>query len=257
MNHPETPVAPAPTLAVILAAGDGTRIQPASGEVVSKPLVQLFGQHLIERTMLTLAHAGVRRFRIVVGAHHERVERTLRGLPHLRDLSIEFAMSHEYKKGVGYSLAVGATGIDEAFVLSMGDHVFDLATVRAFFDRIAEHPDWPQLCTDPDIAGVFDIDDATKVMTENGVIKAIGKQLAAYNEIDMGLFVFPAGYGQMIIDAIARGATSISEIIMYNRELQDFHTAVIPGAVWYDVDTPEAYAEAERHLRPIEPPSAR
>ena len=47
-------------------------------------------QHLIERTMLTLAHTGVRRFRIVVGAHHERVERTLRGLPHLRDLSIEF-----------------------------------------------------------------------------------------------------------------------------------------------------------------------
>jgi choline kinase len=251
MQPPKTSASP--TLAVILAAGDGTRIQPASGEAVSKPLVQLFGQHLIERTMLTLAHAGIRRFRIVVGAHHERVERTIRALPHLGDLGLEFVMSHEYKKGGGYSLAAGARGIEESFVLSMGDHVFDLATVRAFFGRIAEHPDWPQLCTDPDITGNFDIDDATKVCTENGVIKDIGKELSAYNEIDMGLFVFPAGYAQKIALAIEGGATSISEILMYNREREDFHTALIPGAVWYDVDTPEVYAEAERHLSAIEP----
>jgi MurNAc alpha-1-phosphate uridylyltransferase len=58
-----------PTVAMVLAAGRGTRMAPLNGGTVPKPLVQLGGKALIDHVLDRHAEAGVAR--AVVNVHHK------------------------------------------------------------------------------------------------------------------------------------------------------------------------------------------
>jgi NDP-sugar pyrophosphorylase family protein len=62
-------------LALILAAGNGSRLASCSGEL-PKPLVQLHGKPLLEHVISGAREAGIERFVIVLGYRgtcHSRV----------------------------------------------------------------------------------------------------------------------------------------------------------------------------------------
>ena len=58
--------------AIILAAGNGSRIQGLSQER-PKPLIKLGGLILIERALLNLKAAGIEKVRVVVGYKKEQI----------------------------------------------------------------------------------------------------------------------------------------------------------------------------------------
>jgi MurNAc alpha-1-phosphate uridylyltransferase len=58
-----------PTVAMVLAAGLGTRMAPLNGGALPKPLVQLGGRPLIDRVLDRHVEAGIRR--TVVNVHHK------------------------------------------------------------------------------------------------------------------------------------------------------------------------------------------
>ena len=60
--------------ALILAAGQGTRLRPIGD---TKPLVQLLGLGLIERVILTAKKSGIKEFCIVTGYHGEKIREHL------------------------------------------------------------------------------------------------------------------------------------------------------------------------------------
>lgn len=239
---------PAVKTAVILAAGDAQRLQSKRGGEFSKPLLKVGGLRLLERSILTLRASGIEHFRVVVGHMHEALIATMKGLKSLAKIDIEYIICEDFEKGNGISLAAGAGFMEEPFLATMADHVTVVDTIKHFLKKTEEHPSLAQLATDPDPSGVFDLDDATKVETEKGKIVAIGKELHGYDEIDMGLFYFPQGFGQKIQAHVEAGACSVSDVVRAIMQKNDFLSVPLKDAIWQDVDTLEMAREAERRL---------
>jgi bifunctional UDP-N-acetylglucosamine pyrophosphorylase/glucosamine-1-phosphate N-acetyltransferase len=94
-----------PLSAVVLAAGEGTRMRSQR----PKPLHRLCGRPMVLHVLDALAELDVERVVVVVGHHGEWVSRTL--VDHApKSLSIEIVTQHE-QRGTGDAAAVGLTGL--------------------------------------------------------------------------------------------------------------------------------------------------
>ncbi|MBI2343154.1 MAG: flippase-like domain-containing protein [Deltaproteobacteria bacterium] len=243
---PEEPSKPV-TSAVILAAGNGSRIRGAH-TTTPKPLLMVGGLSLVERSILTLHAAGVRQFRVVVGAEGETVMAAVRQSKTLHGLSIECLRCPDYARGNGVSLAAGVAGLEGPFLVAMADHVTTPSTIEHFLAQVSRTPTVPYLAVDQEIDHIYDVADATKVATDRGRIRMIGKALKTFDAIDMGLFYFPDGAAETIRTAVAHGAHSVSAIVERINRTGGFWIAPLPQPVWQDVDTPAMAREAERQL---------
>jgi 1L-myo-inositol 1-phosphate cytidylyltransferase / CDP-L-myo-inositol myo-inositolphosphotransferase len=236
-----------PRTAVILAAGHGSRLA-GSRAAVPKPLLRVAGLGLLERSILTLRAAGIDEFRVVVGAERQRIAAEVQRIAAAHGVSAEVVECPDFDDGNGVSLAAGARGLTGGFLVAMADHVMDTAFVREFLAGAAGDPGVPQVAADLP-GGVFDLDDATKILTaDGGRIVAIGKQLDTYDAIDAGLFYFPPRSGDVIRDLVASGARSVSDVVTRIAQARSFHAIQVGAGLWQDVDTPAMAREAERRL---------
>ena len=104
------------------------------------------------------------------------------------------------------------------------------------------------LAVDQDAARVFDLDDATKVQIEHGMVECIGKHLSVWNAIDTGIFLAtPALFGALA-GAAAQGRYALSHGIEELAEAGQVHAVDVTGQPWLDVDTPDSFQEAHRRL---------
>lgn len=231
--------------AVVLAAGLGTRIRPR-GDELPKPLQQVAGRTLLERTLATLAAAGVERAVVVVGFRGDEIRRAAQAMR--PGLVIEFVDNPTPELGNGVSVLCGAQALPGPYVLSMSDHVYD----REVADRAARASLADAelvLCVDRRVTEIYDLPDATKVATDGDRIVAIGKTLEAYDCVDCGVFaVGPGLAGALAAERAARGDCSLSDGVRRLAELRRARVVDIGAAFWQDVDTPGALERAEQVL---------
>src|SRR5687767_14278337 len=166
--------------AVILAAGKGTRLRQSEDDL-PKPLHRVGGVPLIERVIRSLAEGGVTRVVVVTGFMADKVRETVTGLD--LGVTIELAHNADYEKSNGISVIVGGRQCAGPFLLSMADHIYTSAIVRLLAAQDLAAADL-YLATDTRTKDQLDIDDATKVRSEDGRIVEIGKQLTSYDRID-------------------------------------------------------------------------
>ena len=233
--------------AVILAAGKSSRFRE-SGVLKPKVLMKVGGLRLLERAILTLNKAGVEHFRITVGAYRDQIVPEMQSLKRLQGLDIEYVVCEDYEKGNGVSFGAGAGGFDEPFLLAMSDHIFSPKTIQDFVEHTTEAPHLPALACDPELDDVFDMDDATKVLSGEGFINDIGKEITEYNLVDTGLFYFPENYGKRIATLSENGAYSVSNIIQEFIDESGVRAVKLHKPMWQDVDNPSMKKEAERRL---------
>ncbi len=233
--------------AVILAAGKSQRFRE-KGMKMPKVLLKVGGLRLMERSILTLKEAGIEHFYIVLGAYREQIREVVGNIPRLKDLDVNFVECENYELGNGVSFAAGAAQVNEAFLLTMCDHIFAPETINQFIHKALEEPNLPALACDPNLEEVFDMDDATKVVSKDGFINRIGKELEEYDLVDTGLFYFPGGYGQDIAKKASEGAHSVSNIIQQFIDGEGVRSPALENAMWQDVDYPGMKKEAERRL---------
>lgn len=210
--------------------------------------MQVGGLGLLERAILTLHSTGIEHFRITVGAYKEQVLAEMKSLERLQGIDIEYVECDDYELGNGVSLAAGAAGFSEAFLLTMSDHIFSPDTVQDFIQKTKEVPHLPALACDADLENIFDMDDATKVASRDGFIHNIGKEIKEFDLVDTGLFYFPKGYGSAIAEKAKQGAHSVSGIIQHFIDGDGVRAVVLDNARWQDVDDPNMKREAERLL---------
>ncbi len=80
----------------------------------------------------------------------------------------------------------------------------------------------------------------------DGLIRAIGKTIAAYDVVDCGAFLATAELGAAIAAAIAGGkAGSLSDGMQHLADQGRAATMDVGEAWWLDVDDPRAHALAE------------
>ena len=228
-------------LALILAAGNGSRLAACSGEL-PKPLVPLNGKPLLEHVMRSACEAGIEKFVIVVGCRGHMIRSWYRNRP-LRGVDVKFVENPDFHKNNGVSVLRAKDAIDEPFLLLMSDHVFEADTARALLRQpIGE--DEVILAIDRKIGSVFDLDDATKVRLEEDRIVDIGKNLRRYDALDTGMFHCQPVLFHWLETAMINGNCSLSDgmrLMGQNRKFKGFD---IGDAYWQDVDTPAALAYA-------------
>lgn len=243
--------------AVILAAGKGTRLR-TSDDDLPKPLHQVGGVPLIKRVILTLAQAGITRVIVVTGFMAEHIRATVTGDPDyaVAGVAIELAHNEEFEKSNGISVMVGGARAGGPFVLSMADHLYTPAIARLVAGQDLAAADL-YLATDTRIGEVLDLDDATKVRTEDGRIVDIGKTIEVYDRIDCGVFAVTP----RLLDALAevraeRGDCSLSHGVARLAAQGRARVADVGDAYWQDVDTPADRAHAEAAVSRLDPIAA-
>ena len=233
--------------AVILAAGQGTRIKNVSGEQ-PKPLVDVHGRALLDIGVEHLLANGIERIIVVVGYEHGQIRTHVAEQPY-RD-SVVFIQNEEWQKENGISVFASRTAIEgEFFLLQMVDHIFDpvIYSKALEFPRQAGHS---YLCIDRDIDGVFDLPDATKLVVEaDGSISSIAKDPDRYNAFGPGLFLMSRDIFGYFERAEAAGRNTISNAVQDAGRDNRFFTIDVTGVSWLDVDTHDAWEEAMRRYR--------
>ncbi len=236
----------APELALILAAGLGSRLRPQSK--TPKPLTRVLGLSLAERAVCTLLDAGIRRVLVTLGHEAERVRAHFSDIARDRGVTVEFVEAKGWERGNGASaLAAKKHTGDAPFFLVMIDHIFDSKIARA----LADDPPAPgemRLAVDRNKDGIFDLADVTRVKIDDGRIQKIGKTLEDWDAGDTGIMLCTSGLFEGLERAAARNEHGLSDGL---RELAGegrAKTVDVTGLSWIDVDTPEALAEAERRL---------
>ena len=113
-----------PEMALILAAGLGSRLRPQTK--TPKPLTRVLGLTLAERVVCTLLDAGIRRFLVTLGHEAETVRAHFSDIARRRGITIDFIEAEDWERGNGASAlaAKGRTG-EAPFFLVMIDHLFD------------------------------------------------------------------------------------------------------------------------------------
>ncbi len=237
----------APGVAVILAAGSGSRLYPKTN--TPKPLTEVLGLTLAERVVCALHEGGnIRRFIVTLGHEADKVRSHFTDIARRRGVTVEFTEPAAWQLGNGASAlsAKGRTG-DASFFLVMTDHLFSLEILRTLA-RNGPAPGEVCLAVDSDKAGIFDLDDVTRVRIADGRIQEIDKNLDDWDAGDTGAMLCTPGLFEGLERAAAGGRHGLSDGL---RELaREGRARIVPvtGHAWLDVDTPESLREAERRL---------
>jgi choline kinase len=224
-------------LALILAAGNGSRLASCSGEL-PKPLVPLHGRPLLEHVISGVREAGIERFVIVVGYRGRTIQDWYRNRA-LGGVDVTWVENPDYHKNNGVSVLCAKDLIHEPFLLLMADHMFEPATAGALL-RQPLGKNEVILGVDRKIENVFDLDDATKVRLEGDCIVDIGKNLERYNALDTGMFLCQPVLFQWLEKAMIDSNCSLSDGLRTMAQKRTFKGFDIGAANWQDVDTPAA-----------------
>lgn len=227
---------------LILAAGFGSRIASVS-DGVPKPLLPLRGVPLLEHVMTSCQDAGINRFVIVAGYRADFIRRWL--TERLFDgISVTLIENREYHKANGVSALAAKDELRNPFLLLMSDHIFEPKTAAALMQKPLAN-DEVILAVDHKIDRVFDLDDATKVRTEESHIVDIGKNLGRYDALDTGMFLCGPALFHRLESAKKDGDCSLSDGMRRLAREHKLRAFDIGDAHWQDVDSPEALAYAE------------
>lgn len=229
--------------AVILAAGLGSRI--ASWTSFPKPLIPVGGKPLVLWALQVAECAGCEEAILVLGHRAQEVWQGVRahyaGLLRLRSV-----YNPDFRKHNGVSVLAARPYVESPFLLLMSDHLIEPSAVARFRTQ-RPLTRGALLLVDFRLELIVDLADATKVQVYNGRVRAIGKELREYNAVDTGIFLATSDLLDALATVVSRqGNASLSDGVselaaqglMYAEEFGDYF--------WQDVDTPEAYAVAER-----------
>jgi len=221
-----------------------------AGRTGSKPLLEVGGRPLIERVILAARQAGISEHVVVTGHGAEAVEGHLRLFSREEGIAIAFVRNDEWKKENGLSVYKARDMAGDRFILSMSDHIFD----PAILDDLARFPlagDETVLAADSNIEAnpYVDMDDVTRVLVEDGKIRAIGKNIPEYNAFDTGLFLCTPAIFRALEQSQQAGDYSLSGGIKILASARKARVMDIGGRAWIDVDDEKALEKAENLLK--------
>ena len=232
--------------ALILAAGRGCRLDRKSKP---KPLVEVCNRPILMRLIDGLAAVGVEEFFIVVGHQKEAIVREVTARV-AGALPVRFLENPDYDGGLARSILCVKDALDEPFILSMGDHLFDpphLAKIAGVTPEpggvsvLVHHAPPPEKACADDV----------KVRGKDVRVVAIGTDLAEFGGTDMGLFaVDPAGLFPALAEAVAADRDAgLPDALQRLADRGKLACVKADDAGWDDIDTPVDLIRAEMRVR--------
>ncbi|WP_435362211.1 bifunctional sugar-1-phosphate nucleotidylyltransferase/acetyltransferase [Haloarchaeobius sp. DFWS5] len=217
--------------AVILAAGEGTRIRPLS-RTVPKPMLPTADGPLVERTVKTAIAAGADEILLVIGYEAQAVR------DHFGDdyegTPIKYAVQEE-QLGTAHAVEQAAEYIDGPFAVLNGDNCFDEESITELFDRspsiLAYRAD------NPSAYGVLSTTDGTV----DGIVEKPDDPPG--NLVNAGAYVFPEEARDWLsVPESERGEHEITDVL--DRVIEEFSVTPVEVDRWLDVGRPWELLEA-------------
>ena len=238
---------------LIIAAGRGNRLNDLTDNK-PKALIPAAGLALIERVILTTKQAGINEFAIVIGYLGEKIKAAL-GNGEKLGVKIDYIENQEWQKSNGISVLTAEKLINENFMLSMSDHIFDPRILKGLLENALKSSVVLAIDRKEPLPG------DTKVMERNGKIIEIGKNIEKANCVDTGLFLCSPKIFSYLKEATNEEKTELSDGITKaanNRDASIFDITQIDSYSskmrkeikpwWIDVDTKEDLIKAEKMI---------
>ncbi len=174
--------------AVVLAAGEGTRLRPLTRNR-PKPMLPAANRPILEHVLDALVEAGVRHIVLVVGYRRERVQEHFG--PTYRDVTLQYVVQRK-QLGSGHALLEARGAVDGSVVVVNGDRLIEPSSVRdvagAYEDgsaaaamAVLEHPDVRQYGAvtlhDRDVAEIVEKPDTDEYRLINGGVYAFSPSI--------------------------------------------------------------------------------
>lgn len=167
-------------IAIILAAGMGTRLRPLTDEI-PKALLEINNITLLERMIKNCINSDIKKFIVVSGYYKEKVIDLTNKLSKKYDIEIINITNEKYDTtNTSVSTYIASEKIDEDFIIINGDNVVDSQIIK----NIAKCPNTGMIIDNYKTLNneSFKIMIKNKVLNNNetianGEIKAIGKEL--------------------------------------------------------------------------------
>jgi choline kinase len=234
--------------AVILMAGEGSRLRQGSDKTFLKPFILVLGRPLISYILDALSRDDIKTVHFVVGYESERMIAQVKQLIP-SGVNASFIENRDWRKQNGISILAAAGHVGAPFLLTMSDHLFDDAMVDQLVNNF--DPGLLNLAVDRKLDSIFDLHDAMKVQTRGNRVTRIGKDLRDYDAIDTGLFVCPLE----IFDYLKRAKSdnsendcSLADAVRLMAGDDKVRAIDIGESWWQDVDTPRMLQRAEEDM---------
>ncbi len=220
------------TTAVVLAAGEGTRLRPLTRNR-PKPMLPAATRPILEHVLDALVDAGMERLVLVVGYRRERVQEHVG--PEYRNVPVEYV--HQSKQlGSGHALAQARRAVDGPTLVVNGDHIVEAGAVRQVADAFAADDAGATVAVierdDPQGYGAVTVDDGD-------LVEIVEKpETDDYRLINAGIYAFDGSIFDRI-EATPRtaGELALTDTIARTVE-QDRVGAVRVAGLWVDATYP-------------------
>jgi len=236
-----------PPMAVILAAGVGSRLSPLTDRT-AKSLLSVGGSVILERMIRNCLSCGISQFVMVLGHRADEIkqfiDKTFRGI------RVTYVINDRYRDtNTGYSLMLASSTVGTAeFIKFNADVVFETRILRALIDS-----DLPNLlCIDRNIAAA---DKEEKVTADDEMrVSEFGKAVDPATALSesFGIEKISAVTGPLLFVELTEMMESRANVqaqceAAYARLVRKgipFHSLDITGMKWTEIDTPEDFAAA-------------
>jgi len=217
--------------AVVLAAGEGTRMRPLT-EHTPKPMLPVADRPLVAHTADTAIEAGADELVFVVGYEADAVRSyfgdSYRGVP------VHFAVQDE-QLGTADAVDAASAYLEGPFAVLNGDNLYDDASLSALFDAA------------PSVAA-YRVPDPSNY----GVISTDGDRVTAIVEkpadpptelANAGAYVFPAEARDWLdVELSERGEREITDVV--TQVIEAYDVTAVEVDRWLDVGRPWELLEA-------------
>ncbi len=238
---------------IILAAGKGTRLYPASAHI-SKVLLPIYDKPMIYYPLSTLMSAGITDILIVVSKDDKAYFKRLLGDGSEFGVSIKYAVQ-KVQKGIADALLVGQRFIDnDCVALALGDNIFhgdELDEMLA--TAMSESEGATIFCKsveDPTAFGVAEIGPNGKVLSLEEKPTEPKSNFAV-----TGLYFYDkhaCEYAKTLKPS-ARGELEITDLNKIYLEKGQLRAQVLKdGSMWADTGTFDSMLNASNYIHSIE-----
>jgi len=217
--------------AVILAAGEGTRMRPLT-ENLPKPMLPVGDRPLVAHTADAVIEAGADELVFVVGYEADAV-RTHFGAEH-RGVPVQYAVQEE-QRGTAHAVQAAREHLTDGFVVLNGDDLYDAASIAALFDTC------PAVGTfqveNPEPYGVFTL-EGNRV---TGIVEKPDDPPS--NRVNVGAYHFPAEARDWLdVPLSDRGEHEITDVLA--RVIRAHDVTAVNVERWLGVGRPWEFLAA-------------
>jgi glucose-1-phosphate thymidylyltransferase len=218
--------------AVVLAAGEGTRLRPLTRNR-PKHMLPAANRPILEHVLDALVDAGIDRIAVVVGYHRERVQEYF-GPTH-RDVPLEYVVQAK-QLGSGHALLQARDVVDGPLVVVNGDRIIEAGSVSQIVDA-SESDESPAAMAYIERRNAHQYGAVT--VQDRHVEEIVEKpEIDAYRLINAGIYAFDPGVFDEI-EATERHAGELGLPDTITRLIErDRVRAVKVGGLWVDATFP-------------------